>query len=144
MNDIWIPWNPHEWIQPHYNFVQCNDFIKRFELLLTGPDNNQQVRIAFDSPIYMYRATYQPHIAAVSLSKDHPYYNRWTFFKVINSTYIDWLTEQSYETLETHQYTHFSWVTPQAVIDVISREEPIVRPINAKQQALQDITWRKT
>jgi len=132
VNDIWVPWKPHEWIQPHYNFVQCNDFIKKIELLLAVPNSSKKLLIIFDFPIYMYRATYQPHASPVSIPKDHHCYNQWTFFKVIDSSYLQWLAEQSYGILEPQQYIHFSWITPQTIIDVISLEEPIIQNITIK------------
>jgi len=52
------------------------------------------------------------------------FYAEWTFFKVTNSEYIQWLSEQSYGIAESESLIHFSILAGDSIVDVIAAYEP--------------------
>jgi hypothetical protein len=45
-------------------------------------------------------------------------------FKVANSEYLEWISNQSYGIAETEKLTHFSIIAVDSIIDIIAAYEP--------------------
>ncbi len=52
------------------------------------------------------------------------------FFKVINSSYIKWLSEKSGDEIDFSQLTHFVFAGSNLILDVVAGSEPSVEFIN--------------
>lgn len=52
------------------------------------------------------------------------FYSDWTFFKIQNSTYIEWLLLESRQTMTIEWYIHFCFITVDSIIDVVTTYKP--------------------
>ena len=58
------------------------------------------------------------------------FYGTWTFFKIINSSYISWVAEESCEFVKPKELIHFVFLAMDSVVDIIASEEPKFELIN--------------
>ena len=74
-------------------------------------------------------------IGLVPLSEHYgdSFYGTWTFFKVSNSEYLRWLSNQSFETMNS-TFMHFTFVTGNSILDVICTYEPKVKFVGTPQK----------
>lgn len=54
------------------------------------------------------------------------FYSEWTFFKVVNSEYMQWLSKQSYSIVGSEPLIHFSFLAVDSIVDVIATYGPKV------------------
>jgi hypothetical protein len=52
------------------------------------------------------------------------FYSQWTLFKVTNSEYLEWISNQSFDIAESENLTHFAIVVVDSIIDIIAAYEP--------------------
>ena len=94
-------------------------------------DLKQKILIFFESSIHAYRSTDESFRLRTLDMLDKTYgssfYTQWTFFKVQNSSYFLWLSEQSYKIAKEEHLTHFSFLASNSIVDVIAAYEPIVK-----------------
>ena len=134
MAEQWIRWEPISDSSGKYYVESISDNIKEFKILLAHcKDKKKRVRIIFDCFIYSYRSTDEGCRLNTIVNVDKQYgakfYAEWTFFKVINSSYVLWLSEQSGGIAEPESLTHFSLFAMDSIVDVIAEYEPIVELI---------------
>jgi len=51
---------------------------------------------------------------------------KWTFFKKTDSSYLKWLSEQSFGLSDFYKVTHYSFIAENIILDVVNTYEPIV------------------
>jgi len=56
-------------------------------------------------------------------------FGKWSFFKVSNSSYIEWLLEQSYG-IPAYEFIHFCFVTENSFLEVVTTYEPAIVLVN--------------
>lgn len=54
------------------------------------------------------------------------FYFEWSFFKVENSTYVNWLTLESDGVFNSKAYSHFCIFGVDSVVDIIAMGDPVV------------------
>jgi hypothetical protein len=131
MEERWVQWEPKKEFKGKYHIDIISDSLDGFELLLTSKeDENKKVKVLFGDVVDAYRNTdgsfRQKTIYYLDENYGTNFYTQWTFFKVLNSEYAQWLSAQSYKTFDFLQCIHFAIVTDDAVIDIVTNTEPQV------------------
>jgi hypothetical protein len=131
MKEIWEKWEPIENLAAKYYIDAVLDTIEDFKIILSQEDKrNNKIHIIFENSVDAYRSTdesFRLHLIE-TLDKRYgsDFYGDWTFFKVKNSLYIQWLSEQSYGISEDLNFIHFSFVAADSILDVVTNYEPKV------------------
>ncbi len=133
MNEIWIRWQPISGLKVHYYIVSITDNEQGFEIILEPMRNtDKNVKIRFIESIVSYRLvdeSYAADLIPTNEMREDPT-TPWCFFRVENSRYLKWFIDTSLGMVEiygqTKAFIHFSIITLDSVIDVISLSEPVV------------------
>jgi len=100
-------------------------------LVITVSDSIHEelkMRIVFKDSVHAYRSTNESYRQKILSELEDKYgtefYTDWTMFKVGNSEYLKWLSEQSFEISESESLTHFSIIAVDSIVDIIATYEP--------------------
>ncbi len=129
MQEQWIRWEPVKGLSRKYYVESISDSIEGFKIILfDSSDRRKKVHVIFEDSVDSYRSideslkfrdTYELHQQYGS-----KFSTEWTFFKVINSSYVKWLSEQTYGTVEPEYLTHFVLLAVDSMVDIINPVEP--------------------
>src|SRR3989338_6609879 len=127
----WLRWEPIANLAEKYNLMSVVDDINGFRVILADEKcMKSRISIFFKDSVWAYRnvdESFRLKIIGDLLEKDgSAFYGKWTLFKVKNSDYFTWLSEQSYEIFNTEKFTHFAILACDDILDVISNYEPEV------------------
>jgi hypothetical protein len=132
VEERWIKWEPIKDLANKYSIELISENKEGLIIVLSShSDSKKLVKIIFKDSVDSYRSTDE----SLRLSSVHDFFKyskhtlngAWTFFKVNNSTYAQWLSEQSYGLSEPTLFTHFLLLTSDEVIDLIATYEPTVQ-----------------
>ena len=130
----WTRWEPVEGLAMKYYIDSVSDAKNGFEIIFSKPNDKNKVRVLFQDNIDSYIKTDESYRLSVihELGKKYGknFYGYWTFFKVENSGYLQWLSEQSYGLSNYRPLLHFSFVTADSILDVIAAYEPVIEIVN--------------
>ncbi|KHF30062.1 hypothetical protein [Anoxybacillus sp. EFIL] len=129
MQEKWERWEPIGDLSLKYYVESLSDSIEGFKILLSDAyDENKKVEVIFEDSVHAYRSTDESFRQSVINKIDEQYgtqfYAEWTFFKVANSEYIQWLSEQSYGISESESLIHFCFLAGDSIVDVVAAYEP--------------------
>jgi len=132
MQEHWIRWHSLTELAEKYYFESVLYIKKDFIILMSERNNRKNmVKITFKKSVRSYKYTDETYTLYHTIMKNELYgssfYGDWTFFKVYNSDYLEWIKDQSKNSLSG--LTHFSLITPLSVLDIIATSEPIVELI---------------
>ncbi len=130
----WLRWKPIDNLAKQYSIASIIvDNTEGFKLTLFDVNNrNKKVCILFDSV-----ELYCREIKSLTLKRLHilgeqysvEFVTSWTFFKVINSNYVQLIADQSYGAIPAEWLTHFSIRAVDSWVDIVNRGEPMVELI---------------
>ncbi len=131
MLEQWTHWKPIEGLSKKYYTDSLSRDNNKFEMVLSdSEDEYKKIRIFFDGGVQSYRSTNESFRLAIVDDLHERYgvqfYGHWTFFKVTNSSYLKWLSEQSDGISDIYNFTHFALLTADSLEDIISGKEPLV------------------
>ena len=134
MQEQWIHWEPISNLSAKYNIDSISDGMDDFKVELTEYKNEKSKAIVtFENSVDAYRMTDETfRLNCINtLDKQHGsnFYGKWTFFKVINSKYIQWLSEESCTISDSIPFIHFSFIAANCILDVVTTYEPKVELI---------------
>lgn len=134
MTEQWSRWEPVKGLSSRYWLESILDTMEGFELLLSDASNrNKKVRIIFENSVDSYKSTNETFkvqlFSDLSAQYDTDFYGNWTFFKIVNSSYIKSLLEESGRIADAQALMHFSIFEADSVIDIIAGYEPKVQLI---------------
>ncbi|MFA6066404.1 MAG: hypothetical protein WC707_04470 [Candidatus Babeliaceae bacterium] len=137
MIEQWIRWEPIEGLEKKYCIHSIEDTLEGFSVLLSNIHNKEQkIRIIFENSVDAYRNTHENFRSslkyALSLKYGDTFYGSWTFFKVTNSLYIQWLFEQSFGTSDSLNFIHFSFIATNSILDIVTNYEPKIELIETE------------
>ncbi|GAC43779.1 hypothetical protein [Paenibacillus popilliae] len=132
MQENWERWEPVSGLSSKYYIKSLSDSIEGFKLFLfDANDEKKKVEVVFEDSVHAYRSTdesfRQSTINTINERYGTEFYAEWTFFKVTNSGYIRWLSEQSYGIAESEPLIHFSILAGDSIVDVIAAYEPKIK-----------------
>ena len=103
---------------------------ERFEILLSDSKNpKNKVLVKFECLIGGYRLINESFTIKIINYLDEKYggnfYGKWTFFKVNESSYLKWLTEEAkgLNIAMKMDFMHFSFLAIDYVVDVLATRE---------------------
>ncbi len=137
MQEKWIRWEPISNLSAKYYIDSISDNIKEFKIVLSEyRDKKKKVQVIFKNSVDAYRSTDESFRLGTIYNLGDQYgkkfYAEWTFFKVINSTYILWISEQSFGITDSLSFIHFSFIAEDSILDVVTTYEPRVELITHK------------
>ena len=129
MSEMWIKWKPIEGLAPKYDVDLAVDTMDSFKIVLSEMDSPQKrLEVYFDSGVDVYRLTDESYwrnsLHEIDEKYGEDFYGKWTFFKVKNSSYLSWLSEESFEISASRDFTHFAFLAVNSVLEVITNYEP--------------------
>lgn len=130
----WIRWEPIKGLLGKY-YIDSFGMSEEWDLViqLSDHNNSKKIEIRFNGCIDAYRYTNDSFVFKVpsDLSKKYgdEFYANWSFFKITNSEYLQWLSEKSYEYSQDFPFRHFCIIGGDEIIDILARYEPEVKII---------------
>jgi hypothetical protein len=137
MKEQWTRWEPVQGLAAKYYIDAIYDTIDEgLKIVLSDiNDRKKKVRVIFEKGIDAYRSTDESYrlgtIDDLDIEYGTEFYAYWTFFKVTNSSYVKWLSEESYGCWDSLPWIHFSFVALDSIIDVVTVYEPRVEFIES-------------
>ncbi len=129
MKEKWIKWNPINKLSNQYYVESISDnFSEDLKIILIDDDNPQnKVLITWANSVYAYRKTYETFTILTLNNLDAEYgtvFRNWSFFKIENSKYLKWLSEQSCGITDSLNLVHFCIYSTEEMFEVIANYEP--------------------
>ncbi len=131
MKEEWTRWLPIEKMGGKYYVDEIKDNMIEFKVIFCNSvEEDKKVSIIFDKWVLAYRSTYesirQKTINSLYEKYGIDFFSECTFFKVRNSEYIEWVSEQSYGVFDSEELIHFSFVAADSIVDIVASYEPII------------------
>ncbi|MBM7615098.1 hypothetical protein JOC73_001660 [Alkaliphilus hydrothermalis] len=131
MSEQWVEWKPVDGLSQKYYIESISDVLDGFRIVLSDADKEEnKVNVIFENSVHAYRSTDESFRQSTINILDEAYgtqfYSEWTFFKVVNSEYMKWLSVQSYNIIDSESLIHFSFFAVDSIVDVIAAYEPKV------------------
>lgn len=129
----WVRWQPLEKLSGKYYLESITWSEQGVIIILSDKSNTQKIEIRFENFVDAYRCTNESFYFLVfsDLSKQYgtEFYKDWSFFKINNSEYIQWLSIKSATWADQFSFTHFSIFGGDEIIDIVARYEPEIKLI---------------
>ena len=117
-----VKWEPIVNLANKYSIEYVSDDFDEFKVLLCEVSSNKKMWMRFESAIGSYRRINK----CFQESNSYKLYEKyeaasgaeWTFFTVDNSSYIQWLSEESYAWSDYRSFIHFSIVASDSILDI--------------------------
>jgi len=134
MTDDWEQWKPISGLLVHYDISSLVDkggglFISLVEAKRIGEEfnANSHVQILFNRT-FAYRNTYETYRYKLILELSEKYgttfYADWKLFKVHNSSYVKWISDESCTISDDMELMHFAFITDDVILEVLATCEP--------------------
>ncbi|WP_283610438.1 hypothetical protein [Faecalispora anaeroviscerum] len=132
MLEHWEKWESREKINNKYYVDSICDSKEGFIITLSDSENeSEKVQVVFPESVHAYRSTNESYRQKIITDLDCKYgsefYSKWTIFKVDQSEYLKWLSDQSYEISDSESLHHFSIIAVDSVVDIIAAYEPEIK-----------------
>jgi hypothetical protein len=130
MQEQWTRWEPVAGLAEKYYVESISESAKGFKLILSEQFNEKnEVHISFKR-VYSYKHTNESFryktIDMLNEMYGVAFYANWTFFKIADSEYVKWLSEESHDTSDIYKFVHFSLIAADSILDIIATREPEV------------------
>lgn len=131
MTEQWSKWEPLQGLSNKYYVDSISDTMEEFEIILSDAnDRKKKLRISTEYSPHSYQVTkisYKFKIIS-NLTRQHneTLTNKWTFFRVTNSSYLQLMSEESAGISDDRELTHVSILAQNLVIDIVDGFEPKV------------------
>lgn len=138
VKENWLRWNPIPGLAKKYYLTELlHNITAGFIIEMLNEDNQKVgVKIVFAEAVLAYRYTEEslPQFTVHYLRAkyEEEFYSAWCLFKIENSTYLKWITEESYGIYDDIKLTHFCILTSDQRLDIIVGYEPEVTLFTAK------------
>jgi hypothetical protein len=131
----WLQWKPAENLaKAHFVETIIDEMDRLIITLFESYEQNKTFQLIFDNTVIAYRSVDEGYRL---MTPDNCVQNNgtnlwrgWTFFKASNSSYINWLQEQSDEKINLNVVTHFVVFAENFIVDVAAINEPIIKYID--------------
>jgi len=134
MYEQWKKWEPIEGVSYGYYIDAINDTFDGFSVWLAEEkERSKGVLVSFENSVYAYRVTdegfRQKTISMLNDNYEDDFYVKWSFFKVDNSEYLQWLSQESFTLTDLLLVKHFVFIAQDSILDIASSYEPKVELI---------------
>ena len=122
-----IEWNPFSKDNDIvYNIEALVDDYDGLKIILKGENIDDIEKTIIFEDYYGYR-NFDESFRLKTLNSFDVLCKPRVLFKVAHSDFLNWFKEESLSMYESEKLNHFIIATPNDIIDVISKEEPIVK-----------------
>ncbi len=131
----WVIWKPADEVAKKYRLESLTTEMELPDVLLTEVGNNKKkLLLNFEYRVFSYRKTKlcaNSHIVQ-KLNEQHglAFAAEWSFFKVGNSSYAQWVSDQSYNFIPFDHLIHFAIITEDALLEFVSGGEPEISHVD--------------
>ena len=134
MQEKWIRWEPTSRLSAKYYVESIVDIDEGFKIILYDCKHSEKkTMILFPDSVDAYRRTDESFTLSTlhSLKENYGinFFGDWSFFKIENSEYLDWIKKQSFSISESLNFQHFCILASDFMIDIITNYEPEVSHI---------------
>ena len=134
MHEQWTQWRPIEQLAPQYYTTAIINAATGFHIRFGESNNNPRgLFITFEHSIGAYRITNEGNRAAKLLylndTYGHDFFAKWSFFKVVNSDYLEWISQEAAGIFDPKSTEHLVLITENSIIDIVSSYEPTIEII---------------
>lgn len=128
----WHKWKPIEGLAKEYYIESIVDTIDGLKIVLfDAQDKKRKLFIIFHNSVDSYKRTDESFtgktIYTLYQNYGKQFYKDWTFFKVENSEYLQWLSEQSDGFSTYRGLVHFVILAMDSMLDIVVDYEPEVK-----------------
>ncbi len=126
MMDQWEKWEPINNLAEKYCLELILDTLDDFKIILSE-EKNRNKKLFIGEHVPAYRIIYdfnQDIIHNLEQQYGKDFFAKWTFFKVNNSSYLKWISEESCTFSDDIRFTHFCIVGVDFILDIIEPNEP--------------------
>ena len=136
MQELWTQWKAKEGLANKYSISDIIDGYEGLKIILTQDFSDISIEILFKSSFAYHVAQEGLRLRTIStLNKQYnsEFYSQWTFFKVTNSKYLHWLSEESNTLADSYELMHISIITDNDIVDIAASNEPKITFLNIKK-----------
>ena len=131
MDEIWTKWEPIPDLKEKYYVEYIQDDPEIFKVrLYESYASQKRLDIVFENLVKSYRRTDETlrYRVVCYLEKryDTNFYAKGTFFKITNSKYLEWLSQESCSISDHIPLIHFVLLAADSLVDIVAGYEPIV------------------
>ena len=131
----WIRWNPKINLTTVYFVSNRRFFGNSLEIFLSDSYGKEEdLKFTFNNSVFFYNITDENCriLRIVYLEKNYTkeFCADWTFFKIYNSEWLNWISGLSKNEIDTSLLTHFVFVDDDIYLDVISSKEPEIATVD--------------
>lgn len=123
MKVIWKKWEPQKGLQNKYYIDEVTDDIEKGLSIVLSDEEGKQLILNWDGVVESYMCTEE---SARTILYDNPELTMWTFFKIENSQYLQWIVEQSIGICQNDKIHHFCIIGINSIVDIVAGYEPVV------------------
>lgn len=125
MTDIYEIWKPIEDDPNNFNIEGLHNDYEGFRIIMrTRKPIDRVLKLSFDAPL-LFRSIDEGD--RLKLWSNETLITKYTFFRVKNSSLIEWLTDESLEVRKTDNLAHYLIASSNDIIDVICHDEPTAK-----------------
>lgn len=128
MQEQWMKWDPVSGLASNYYLDSVSETIEEglSIILFEVQDKHKKISITFPNGIDAYKVTNENFTTKFMDKPNKRDLYDWTFFKITNSAYLKWLSENSYGVSDSCNLQHWCIVTVGSVIDILDSDNPII------------------
>jgi hypothetical protein len=135
MAEQWVRWEPIKGLSNKYFIEYLSADYERLDLILSDAykiKNNVRIVYAFYPGLHqrVNKKFKEQRLELLHARYGKEFFDTWTFFKVNNSEYSKWLSEQSDTISDSYQLRHFAFVCANSIVDVFSSYEPEITELS--------------
>ena len=136
MQDQWTYWIPIKGLDQKYDLHSFLDNNIFFKIIFFSQNNSHQLEVLFERGVGSYEinqeSIYLEKLSTLTQQYGLDFFKKWTFFKINDSRYLKFLSQQSHTISDTRNFIHFSMVTERAIINIIATQDPLIKIISKK------------
>lgn len=133
MTEEWAKWEPLEGVPSKMYIEKLVDDKNGTLLVFKSEDENDTLEVLFEDSILSLRSTDEGRrLKTINFLEEKygtDFYTKWTFFKVTNSSYVEWFNQETYDMYATYNIGHYVFLTPDDIVEILSTYEPNVSSI---------------
>jgi len=138
MTEKWTRWEPIAGLANNYFLAAINNDNRGLNILFSQYQaSTKNLNFSFDSSVQALRLSDEAFRLKTMYQLDELYgsdfYSSWTFFKIENSLYIAWLSDQSCGIIDSVNVHHISCFTDNIILDIVVNYEPKISFIESDQ-----------
>lgn len=146
MSEKWIRWEPIPNLENKYYVESILDNFNSLSIILASYHKQEKVIVSCESSVDAFKTTYESFRQKTIYEMSQKYGGdvlNWTFYKVEDSSYLQWLSEESYTLTDALLFSHYALIAGESIVDIITGNEPTVELIKSSEKPLIVEQWTR-